>query len=142
MTKSYPYLKITEDILNHYNVNYNSSFDENKQGYFTIPAKQSYKGITYRIPGDFSSAAFIIVAAALNPFPYVVKIRNIKIKSPQGDKRIIEILQKIGADITINEEKEKIYIKGGKYLDGFEYDCSQTPASRKKPHSRTIQGSH
>ena len=129
--KSYPYLQITEEIMEDFSISFEKEFDAQFQGYYEVPADQNYSGIIYRVPGDFSSAAFIIVAAALNPFPYEITIRNLNLDSPQGDKRIIEILQKIGANIkeVDNDTKsaQSILITGGKMLHGFNYDCSQTP---------------
>jgi 3-phosphoshikimate 1-carboxyvinyltransferase len=125
--KSYPYLKITEQVLTDFGIKFSVNIEENLLGRYIIPSGQTYKGRKYVVPGDFSSAAFILVAAALNPFPNEVIITNIDMNSPQGDKKIVEILEKIGAKISIDGKNSSITVTGGEFLNGFKYDCSQTP---------------
>ncbi len=51
--------------------------------------------------GDWSSCAFFVVLGALNGD---ISIRNVNINSHQGDKEIINLLQKANADITIEND--------------------------------------
>ena len=125
--KSYPYLKITEDVLESFYISILADFDESLQGRYKIPPDQEYKGIAYQVPGDFSSMAFMIVATALNKKAEKVKIRNLDVKSPQGDKALISLVKRSKGIIEIDEENNEIIIIGGKDLEGFTYDCSQTP---------------
>jgi 3-phosphoshikimate 1-carboxyvinyltransferase len=125
--KSYPYLQITEEILATWGILCKASFNDNLVGSYEIMAGQRYPGRIYRIPGDFSSAAFMIVLAALNPLPNVIKITNLDMNSPQGDKDIVPILKKMGAQIEILPEEQAIQIEGGHDLHGISIDCSQMP---------------
>jgi len=124
---STPYLKLTEEIMTKFGISFNVDLNSEKFMRFTIPADQKYKGKIIKIPGDYSSAAFIIAAAALNPFPNEVVISNLDPKSLQGDKVLIEILQKVNADIKIDELSQSLIINGGKFLDGAKFDCKDYP---------------
>ncbi|QEE15778.1 3-phosphoshikimate 1-carboxyvinyltransferase [Promethearchaeum syntrophicum] len=126
-TISTPYLKITEDIMDKFGISFQLDSNSENLMRYTIPADQKYKGKKIKIPGDYSSAAFIIAAAALNPFPNEVKISKLDSKSKQGDKMLIKILQKMNANIEVDEKSKIVVIKGGKFLDGVKIDCKEIP---------------
>ncbi|MHA1648297.1 MAG: 3-phosphoshikimate 1-carboxyvinyltransferase, partial [Promethearchaeota archaeon] len=132
---SLPYLLTTEEVMRDFNIHFKIKSEDIKdedvrnsvvREYF-IPAEQSYKGRIYQIPGDFSSTAFLLVAAALNPLPERVVISNLDLKSAQGDKVIIQILQTMGANIIINSEEHYIELIGGQSLKGIEIECTHIP---------------
>ena len=126
-TVSAPYLKITEDIMTKFGISYKVDLNSENLRRYTIPADQKYQGKTIKIPGDYSSAAFIIAADALNPFPNEVIITNLDPNSMQGDKALIKILQKMNANIKVDELSQSVVIKGGKFLDGAKIDCKDIP---------------
>lgn len=82
----------------------------------------------YRLPGelavegDWSSAAFWIVAGVTGNNPIVV--RGMNADSLQGDRRIIDHLRKMGAYI---EECEDGIVAMPSQLFGAELDCMDTP---------------
>lgn len=127
---SYPYVKITLDILDSSGINFQEKLNDQKIGKYIIPRGQKYRPQVYSIPGDFSSVAFIIAAAVLSPEDSNVIIKNVDIQNPQGDKRIIEILLGMGAKIDVNQNKNQVTVKGGinTYpLQGKDVDCSEIP---------------
>ncbi|MFX1338957.1 MAG: 3-phosphoshikimate 1-carboxyvinyltransferase [Promethearchaeota archaeon] len=127
---SHPYIEITMDVLSSFGIHVLEDLDNEKKGKYYIPCGQKYRPQVYEIPGDFSSAAFIIAAAALAPQDSTVIINNLNTKNPQGDKKIIEILQKMGANIQINQKQNQVAIKGNitKYhLYGIDIDCIEIP---------------
>ncbi|MFX0187412.1 MAG: 3-phosphoshikimate 1-carboxyvinyltransferase [Candidatus Hodarchaeota archaeon] len=127
---SYPYVKITLDILDSFGINFQEKLNDQKIGKYIIPSGQKYRSQIYSIPGDFSSVAFIIAAAVLSPEDSNVIIKNVDIQNPQGDKRIIEILRRMGAKIDVNQNNNQVTVKGGinTYpLKGKDVDCSQIP---------------
>jgi 3-phosphoshikimate 1-carboxyvinyltransferase len=127
---SYPYIKITLDVLSKFGINIIEKIDDAKIGKYYIPFGQKYRPQSYEIPGDFSSAAFIMAAAVLSPKDSKIIINNLNIEDPQGDKRIIEILQKMGANIQVQKEIKQVIIQGNlsKYpLKGLEIDCNEIP---------------
>ncbi len=127
---SYPYIQITLDVLNKFGINIQEKLDSDKKGKYLITCGQEYRPHLYEIPGDFSSAAFIIGATVLAPEDSKVKIKNLDVQNPQGDKKIIEILREMGAKIEINLKQQEIVVYGNrnKYpLKGVEVDCGDIP---------------
>lgn len=127
---SYPYVKITLDVLKSFGINIQESIDDQRVGRYIISCEQNYRAQTYEIPGDFSSAAFLIVAVVLAPSDSEIVIDNLNFDKPQGDQKLIEILQKMGAKIEIFKDKNRILVKGNlnKYpLTGIAVDVKETP---------------
>jgi 3-phosphoshikimate 1-carboxyvinyltransferase len=127
---SYPYIKITLDVLKSFGINIQEILNDNKLGKYIISCDQNYRAQTYEIPGDFSSASFIIVAAILSPEDSKVIINNLNFDKPQGDQKIIEILQMMGAKIEVFMDKKSVTITGNlsKYpLTGIAVDIEDTP---------------
>ena len=81
-----------------------------------------YSGFEYAVPGDLSSAAFPIAAAIVTGSE--LTITNIDMSDPQGDKELILIFQKMGANIEINEEHRSLRIKKGSTLSGIIVDIN------------------
>ena len=124
---SKPFIDITLDVLNSFGISIQENYENNK---FYISNKQSYRTQSYTIPGDFSSAAFIIAAAVLSFKQSKIKINNLSLTNSQGDKKIIEILLEMGAHIVQSETLNHIIIECNreKYpLNGIEVDCSDIP---------------
>ena len=127
---SYPYVKITLEVLKSFGINIQESLDERRVGKYIITCGQNYRAQTYEIPGDFSSASSIIVAAVLAPEDSKININNLNFDKPQGDQKLIEILQRMGAKIEVFRDKNSISINGNlsKYpLTGIAIDIEDTP---------------
>jgi 3-phosphoshikimate 1-carboxyvinyltransferase len=127
---SYPYIKITLNLLNAFGVNIEEK--QYKEGLleYKLKLNQKLKPQVYEIPSDFSSAAFIIAASVLSPTKSQVIIKNLYFKDPQGDKRIIDILKKMGAKIKVNDHKNQLICYGNikkNKLRGIEVDCKEIP---------------
>ena len=80
---------------------------------------------TFTIPGDFSTAALLLSAGILAGGE--VTVTNLDFSLPQGDSKILEILKKIGATISIEKKKGTVRAMGTRELDGGEFDLSDTP---------------
>jgi len=117
--KSKPYVDLTIDVLEKFQI------QAENQGYrrFHIPGGQMYESNEYRVEGDYSSAAFLLAAASLTEGE--VTVLNLNRESLQGDKKIIDILEKMGAEIEVGDNS--VTVKGGERLDGVEVDLSDTP---------------
>ncbi len=116
--KSRPYAEITLDMLSDAGVRVNAERQE-----FVIPGNQTYNLRSYSIPADFSSASYPLAAAAVTGSDVTVK--GI-FPSRQGDSAIIEILRRMGAEISWDKEKGDLKIRGGE-LRGVDVDASLTP---------------
>lgn len=109
---SYPYIKITLNMLEKAGVAIKPDVSRNLMGTFTVPCNQKFRSNVYEIPGDFSSAALILGAAALSIEPPDVLISNLDYQTPQGDKGIISYLGKLGANIWVNPDKKLVKVDG------------------------------
>jgi 3-phosphoshikimate 1-carboxyvinyltransferase len=89
-----PYVRMTLWWLDKMGIQYTASQDLSD---FVIPGKQHYSAIDETIGGDFSSAAFPAVAAALAGAP--ITIENIDFSDPQGDKDLFSLLESLGASV-------------------------------------------
>ena len=76
----------------------------------------------YQVPGDFSSCAFPLVAAILTNSEII--LNNLNIHDAQGDKKIIDILQAMGAQIEIIPETQQVKVKQGAPLKGVDIDVN------------------
>lgn len=69
-----------------------------------VHGNQVLEGTEINVPGDISSAAFFMVAAAITENSEVI-LRNVGLNPTRSG--IIEVMKKMGADITIEEEPSK-----------------------------------
>ncbi|MGB4086493.1 3-phosphoshikimate 1-carboxyvinyltransferase [Methanothrix sp.] len=116
--KSRPYAEITLDMLRDAGIRV-----EEEEQEFILPGGQSFNLEEYTIPGDFSSASYPLAAAAVTGSELTV--RGI-LPSRQGDSAIIDILTRMGAQVSWNKESGDLRIKGGE-LEGTEIDAGRTP---------------
>ena len=77
---------------------------ERKGNEISVEGGQSFQGTSIYVPGDISSAAFFMVAAAITPNSEV-KLLNVGLNPTRTG--IIEVLQRMGADIEIEPVHEK-----------------------------------
>jgi 3-phosphoshikimate 1-carboxyvinyltransferase len=127
---SYPYIQITLDVLKSFSIKVQEVLNNNRIGKYAILTNQKFRPQVYEIPGDFSSAAFMIVATVLSKEDSTVVINNLNFENPQGDKRIVDILLEMGANIEVNRESNQVIVKGNrvKYqLKGIDIDCHDIP---------------
>ncbi len=67
---------------------------------FLVPGGQKYHATDYQIEGDWSQAAFFLVAGAMGAS---IRVEGLKMDSAQGDRVIVKLLQRMGADIQCDE---------------------------------------
>lgn len=110
------YVDLTIETLELFGINIeNKDYKE-----FLVSGNQSYKSRDYTVEGDYSQAAFLIVAGILGDG---VICHGLKIDSLQGDKAILDIVKAMGADIEVGDLVEA---KNSK-THGIEIDASQCP---------------
>jgi 3-phosphoshikimate 1-carboxyvinyltransferase len=127
---SYPYIKITLDLLAHYRINIQEHVNEQKIGSYLIPTGQKYRAQMFKIPCDFSSISYIIAAGVLSRTDSQIIISEVNFQTPQGDKKIIDLLRQMGAHIEEDREKAELSIRGNinKHpLNGINIDVYDTP---------------
>lgn len=90
---------------------------------FNIQGGQIFRPINLTIPGDFSSAAFVLGAAALTES--TVRVKNLDTKGAQGDKHILKLLEEFGAEVSVS--RNAVEVSGVGELSGIEADCGDNP---------------
>ncbi len=115
--KSKPYIDLTIEILNKFGI----EVSHNNYKKFNISANQEFKPINVVAEGDWSGAAFLVVAAAIAGS---VMIKDIDLNSAQGDKAIVEVVEKAGAKV---ERLDNSLLISKKELNAFEYDATDSP---------------
>jgi 3-phosphoshikimate 1-carboxyvinyltransferase len=116
--KSKPYVEITIDLLKAYGVTI--LYDENFR-VFEVKGNQEYKAQTYTVEGDWSGAAFLLVAGAIAGS---AKVKGLRIDSFQADKAVLEALRKAGAKVEVTDD----YIAVARnHLRAFEFDATDCP---------------
>jgi 3-phosphoshikimate 1-carboxyvinyltransferase len=78
---------------------------------FDIECGKSYGLREFTVPGDFSSSSYLLAAAALTESE--ITVGNL-FPSAQGDSRIVELLDNMGADISWSKEEGLVTVKGVK----------------------------
>jgi 3-phosphoshikimate 1-carboxyvinyltransferase len=89
---------------------------------YRIKGGLSYEGFEYHVPGDFSSAAFPLVAALLTRSQ--LTLENVDMGDLQGDKKIIDILREMGAQIECDERKKWVTVLKSEELKGTRIDVN------------------
>ena len=113
-----PYVEMTLQYLDSHGIEYQN---HNWQR-FTIPGRQAYQPFSARVPGDWSSATFFLVAGAI--LPGELELTGLDPADTQGDKAVVEMLRAMGAQIEM--QQGLIRIRPGR-LTGDELDLNATP---------------
>ena len=101
--KSRPYVEMTLDIAGKFGVH----CQQGPGNQFHLD-KQTYQARDYTIEGDYSSASYLLSAAAI--LDGEVTVQNLFSESKQGDKIILDILREMGANISVKEDQ--VTVKG------------------------------
>lgn len=111
------YIDLTLDVLGKYGIEIgNKDYKE-----FYIKGNQKYLNKDYYVEGDFSQAAFWIVAGLLGNG---ISCKRLNINSLQGDRVILDIIRKM--DGHFEEKEDRIDVYGSETI-GTVIDASQCP---------------
>ncbi|WP_298738119.1 3-phosphoshikimate 1-carboxyvinyltransferase [uncultured Chitinophaga sp.] len=115
--KSKPYIALTLQLMEQFGVKVQQENFE----HFRFGKQQTYRAGEYTVEGDWSGAAFLLVAAAVAG---KAEVHHLNIHSAQSDKAILEALEKAGAHLapgvfTVIVEKGR--------LQAFEFDATDCP---------------
>ncbi|WP_414468911.1 3-phosphoshikimate 1-carboxyvinyltransferase [Methanobacterium sp. ACI-7] len=116
---SKPYVDMTIDVMEKFGV----IPDYNRENNSFHVDSQTYKSRDYTIEGDYSSASYIIGAAA--SLESSVRIKNLFGNSKQGDKQILDIVEDMGAEVKF--KKDEVIIRGHGELKGVEVNLENAP---------------
>jgi 3-phosphoshikimate 1-carboxyvinyltransferase len=115
--KSRPYIDITTSIMADFGINVgNNHYSE-----FTVPAPMNYQPRDYTVEGDWSGAAFLLVAGAIGG---EITVKNLNNNSTQADIAIMQALKECGAAIVTGHDFVQIKKSN---LKGFAFDATHCP---------------
>jgi len=114
--KSRPYVEITMGMMREFG----AEVEMTDEG-FHVPGRQRYEPRTYKVPGDYSSAAFPLVAGALSDG---VVVSGLDPQDRQGDMAIMDILEGFGCQVM--RGSSSVRALPGK-LKGTEVDLANAP---------------
>jgi len=111
------YVDLTVDMLKRFSV------DVDNLGYreFRIKGNQSYKAMDCSVEGDFSQAAFWLVAGTLGAD---IECLGLNLDSLQGDRAIMEIIENMGGTILASGDSVRALPSATK---GITFDASECP---------------
>jgi 3-phosphoshikimate 1-carboxyvinyltransferase len=118
--KSAPYVDITVEVLDAFGVDAGATAEG-----FAVGGGQSYATPEYAVPGDFSSISYLLAAGAVAGEGAGVVVEGAR-PGAQGDSAIVEILDRMGADVEWDRDAGRIGV-GRAPLGGFEVDVGDTP---------------
>ncbi|MCD4807479.1 MAG: 3-phosphoshikimate 1-carboxyvinyltransferase [Methanococcoides sp.] len=124
--KSRPYVEITIEMLESAGIEIELVEDDKGHLSFIIPPNQSYElteYTVYTVPGDFSSASYLLAAGALAGGGITV---GGLFPNKQGDAAIIPILQDMGANLEWDREQGEVRVNKSQ-LTGITVDVGMTP---------------
>ncbi len=115
--QSKPYIDLTIQTMKAFGVEVdNLDYKE-----FHIKGKQMYSPTFYSVEGDWSGAAFLLVAGAIAG---EVGVSNLNPMSKQADRAIVEALMWAGAKISI---QDNLVVAGKGELNAFHFDATHCP---------------
>lgn len=114
---SKPYIDLTLALMRKFGI----EVDCPAADVYRIPAPQLYKPQNLVVEGDWSGAAFLLVAGAIAGS---VTVSNLNSDSKQADRAILEVLKRVGATVQI--ESDKIAVTRNRLL-AFDFDATHCP---------------
>jgi 3-phosphoshikimate 1-carboxyvinyltransferase len=112
------YIDLTIDVLEQFGVHIRY-----EHPYFYIKGNQTYQHGTYTVEGDFSQAAFWMVAGLIGG---PIKLTNLNPTSKQGDKKIIDIIDDMQGKIKYYKKDDSYQVQPSITKDAI-IDLSQIP---------------
>lgn len=112
------YIDLTLDVLKKFGI----KIENHNYMRYVIPGGQKYKARNFVIEGDYSQAAFFLVAGAIGGN---VECLGLDEDSLQGDRAIIDIIKRTGA--KIEKTKEGIRAVQTANMHGITVDAREVP---------------
>jgi len=130
---SQPYVAMTLDVMEKFGIeiesdlftkheNCNMEYKKCSSTTFSIKP-QKYKATGYVIEGDYSSASYLLGAVAI--LGGKITVKNLFGGSKQGDKLILDILEKMGAKVEVDSDSVTLISDGN--LKGIDVDLHDAP---------------
>lgn len=116
--KSRPYIDLTLEIMAHFG--YKVQHKQYEQ-FIITPVAAFPATIDYTVEGDWSGAAFLLVAGAIAG---AITVTGLDIHSAQADKAILQVLEQTGVGLKIDEAS--VHVQATQ-LQPFHFDATDCP---------------
>jgi 3-phosphoshikimate 1-carboxyvinyltransferase len=116
---SKPYVEITLNVMQRFGI----SVKRDAWRAFHVPARPYTSSGKIFVEGDASSASYFLAAGALGGGP--VRVEGVGRGSIQGDVRFTEVLERMGARVSM--EENAIEVSGGGRLKAIDMDMNHIP---------------
>lgn len=113
------YVQMTVEVLDKHDIRVSISDDFTQ---LQIPSDQNYNPCNHEVPGDFSSAAFLLAAAAITSSK--LKVKNLDYNTTQGDKVILNMLKEMGSKVRVGDDCVEIEVEE---LNAIDVDAKDIP---------------
>jgi 3-phosphoshikimate 1-carboxyvinyltransferase len=117
--ESRSYVQMTIEVVKKHGVEIQES--SNPRGFY-VSSPQAYKPHNHVVPGDFSSASFLLAAATITFSK--VRISNLNCNPAQGDGEILEILKRMGASVRNSDGYVEV---SSRRLESINLDAKNIP---------------
>jgi 3-phosphoshikimate 1-carboxyvinyltransferase len=119
--KSRPYIDLTLEVMRQFGLRVPENVQYQSFYYGKDIAQPSPASRTYTVEGDWSGAAFLLVAGAIaGP----LQVTGLDIKSPQADKAILQALVQCGAGIKMEDGGIRLQPVP---LKAYQFDATDCP---------------
>lgn len=115
--KSRPYIDLTLEVLNHFGIR----VSEPQPSVFNIVGRQRYMPANIAIEGDWSGAAFLLVAGSIAG---EITVSGLNMDSRQADRKILDALNEAGVKITVSGDS--VSVDQGP-VHSFKFDITHCP---------------
>jgi 3-phosphoshikimate 1-carboxyvinyltransferase len=118
--KSKPYIDLTLQVMEHFG--WIVTHENHERFHFNMaPTSVETKAIAYTVEGDWSGAAFLLVAGAIAGD---IVIKGLDVFSTQADKAVLQALMDSGCRISIQADQIEI---GPMPLKAFHFNATDCP---------------
>ncbi|MCS7132878.1 MAG: 3-phosphoshikimate 1-carboxyvinyltransferase [Aigarchaeota archaeon] len=114
-----PYIDATIAVLSSFGYVVKSASHK----FFEVEGGQEGRSCSFKIPGDFGSAAFLMAGAHLTGGE--LEVRGLSMELPQADAKIIDVLRSFGSRVELGADA--VTVRGAGGGGGGEYDLRESP---------------
>lgn len=116
--KSKPYIDLTLKVMESFG---RKVTHENYELFHIEPQEKNYEPQVYTVEGDWSGAAFLLVAGAVAGN---IEVKGLDLQSTQADKAVMGALKDCGCELAVSKDVIKI---GPSDLKAFTFDATDCP---------------
>jgi 3-phosphoshikimate 1-carboxyvinyltransferase len=117
---SKPYMPMTAAVMAAFGVE--AEIDSTAWQHFWVKPGQRYRGRSYRVEPDASNASYFFAAAAVTGGR--VRVEGLGRDSTQGDLRFVDVLEAMGASVTVGSDYVEVTGPPGGALRGVDLDLN------------------